>query len=272
MLRALLERGIVPDLVLGTSIGAINGAMIARGPTLECVDEMAEVWSRVGRDSPFSASFRDRVSAVVGSTGVHAYPVSSLRDLLAEKLPGTFEELQVPMACCAASIEHSREEWFDHGPLIPAVLASCALPGVFPPVQIGEDHYIDGGIVNSIPLDRARKAGATRIFVLQVGRLERPLSTPRRPWEVAQIAFEVARRARFHAALERTRAELDVWVLPTGGTAPDPTAWRNLDFRDTSRVGERLTAAHRASATYLDEATAGRIDPRASSESDPVIA
>ena len=69
--------------------------------------------------------------------------------------------------------------------------------GVLPPVKIGEEHYIDGGIVNSIPVGRGVALGATSIYVLQVGRLERPLQPPRWPWEVGLAAFEVARRHRF---------------------------------------------------------------------------
>lgn len=272
MLRALLERGISADLIVGTSIGAINGAMLATDPTLDMVTRMADLWTRISKSGPFSASMRSRFDALVRSTGVHIYPTEPLQDLLTAALPATFAELTVEFWCCAASIERSAEVWFSEGPLVPAILASTALPGVFPPVELNGENYIDGGIVNSIPLDRARKLGATQAYVLQVGRIERPLTVPRKPWEVAQIAFEVARRARFHAALRRTREFIDVYVLPTGGSAPDPTTWRNYDFRDTSKVSERIDSAYRASSAYLDECTAGRIDPRAQVLDDPTVA
>ena len=77
---------------------------------------------------------------------------------------------------CAASIERAAEHWFDSGPLVDAVVASAAVPGLLPPAKIGDEHFLDGGIVNSIPLGRAVQLGATRVFVLQVGRIERPLS------------------------------------------------------------------------------------------------
>ena len=72
------------------------------------------------------------------------------------------------------------------------VVASAAVPGLLPPAQVDGEHYLDGGIVNSIPLGRAVRLGATRVFVLQVGRIDRPLSVPRRPWEVARVSFEIA--------------------------------------------------------------------------------
>ena len=82
------------------------------------------------------------------------------------------EDLPVPFQCVAASIERAAEHWFDAGPLADAVLASCSVPGILPPVKIGDEHFIDGGIVNSIPVSRGVALGARRIYLLQVGRLE----------------------------------------------------------------------------------------------------
>ena len=107
------------------------------------------------------------------------------------------EQLALPFQCVAASIERAAEHWFTEGVLSDVVLASCSVPGVLPPVAIGDEHFIDGGIVNSIPVARAVALGARTIYVLQVGRLERPLQPPRWPWEVGLVAFEVARRHRF---------------------------------------------------------------------------
>jgi NTE family protein len=76
-----------------------------------------------------------------------------------------------------------------HRRLVEPVLASRALPGVFPPVQIGEEHFFDGGLVNSVPLDRAVAHGADTVWVMHVGRLEEELSPPRFPWEVAFVAL-----------------------------------------------------------------------------------
>ena len=98
----------------------------------------------------------------------------------------------------AASIEGACARWFSSGPLVPAVLASCAVPGLLPPVEVDGSHYFDGGLVDSIPVGRAVALGARTVYVLHVGRIERPLTVPRRPWEVGLVAFEIARRHRFH--------------------------------------------------------------------------
>jgi NTE family protein len=162
------------------------------------------------------------------------------------------EDLAVPFQCVAASIERAAEHWFDSGALVDAVLASAAVPGILPPVRVGDEHFLDGGLVNSIPVGRAVALGATTIYVLQVGRIERPLEVPRRPWEVATVAFEIARRHRFGRDLVTLPDSVAVHVLPTGATEPPRYADLSaLRYRDFSRVQERMAAAYEASLAYL---------------------
>ena len=197
MLRALLERGVVPDLVVGTSVGAINGAAVASDPTIAMVQRLAETWADIERSDVFAGSLLGRL-ATLARTKTHLHGNDALRATLTEALPiALIEDLPVRFECVAASIEGAAEHWFTAGPLVDAVLASAAVPGILPPVEVGGQHFIDGGIVNSIPVDRAVQLGATRIFVMHVGRLDRPLEPPRWPWEVALVAFEIARRHRF---------------------------------------------------------------------------
>jgi NTE family protein len=166
------------------------------------------------------------------------------------------EELKIPFQCVAASIERAAEQWFDSGPLIDVLLASCAVPGILPPVRIGEEHFIDGGIVNSIPVNRAVTLGAKRIYVLQVGRLEQPLRPPRRPWEVGLVAFEIARRHRFSHDLNALPPGVQLHVLPTGGSAApaynDVSAQLRL-LRLTGTVQGQIDSAYEASTRYLEE-------------------
>jgi NTE family protein len=252
MLKALLGAGITPDLIVGTSIGAVNGALLAADPTPAGVRHLAAVWENAVSDGTLGRSLRARISAITMHRARASSDPEPLGRLLRENLPvELIEDLPVEFACVAASIERAAEHWFTAGAIVPAVLASAALPGVFPPVQIGDENFIDGGIVNSIPLDRARKMGAERAFVLQVGRIEQSLTVPQKPWDVPIVAFEVARRARFHASLARANEVIEVHVLPTGGMAPKPTDRANFDPFDTSRVAERIAAAERATGAYL---------------------
>jgi NTE family protein len=253
MLRALLERGIVPDLVVGTSVGAVNGAVLAADPSEETIARLAAVWSRLEENEVFDGSLLSRLSTLA-RTRTNLHDAESLRGLLSEALPARFEDLAVPFQCVAASIERSSEHWFESGPLVEAVVASASVPGILPPVEIGGEHFVDGGIVNSIPVARAQRLGASTIYVLHVGRLDRPLTPPRWPWEVALVAFEIARRHRFVGDL----AALPVHVLPTGQR--DPPRYNDLSqlrYRDTTGIPGRIERAHEASARYLDEAALG---------------
>ncbi|MCW3011158.1 MAG: patatin-like phospholipase family protein [Solirubrobacterales bacterium] len=258
MLQALAERRVVPDLVLGTSIGAINGAAFAADPTFAGVERLVELWSAIDRSAVFGGSALGRVATLARSR-THLHDGTGLRALLEETLPATaIEDLAVPFQCVAASIEHAREHWFTRGPVVDAVMASSAVPGMLPPVALGGEHFVDGGIVNSIPVGRAVALGARVVHVLHVGRLDRPLEPPRWPWEVAQVAFELARRHRFTGDLAALPADVELHVLATGQT--DPPRFSDLSqyrYADTRRVRERIARAREASLAYLVEAGVG---------------
>ena len=255
MLRALVEAGVTPDLVLGTSIGAVNGGLFAADPTAAGVARLAELW----QSPDATAGIADSVVRQIGTlarTRTHLQPLGPLRERLGQALGvERFEDLPVRFQCVAASIERAAEHWFCEGPLVDPILASSAVPGVLPAVRIGGEHFIDGGIVNSIPISRAVALGATEVYVLQVGRLERPLRAPRWPWEVGMVAFEVARRHRFNTDMENLPEGVSVHVLPTGGTAAPAfdDIPGQLRSRLPSRAGDQIEAAHGATADYLSE-------------------
>ena len=253
MLGALLERGITPDLVLGTSVGALNGAFVAQDPTPDVVDRLTGLWETVAASS--REVYGDRPLRAVRravATGTHVWSAKPLATRLREELGEvTFADLAVPLQVCAAHIERAAEHWFDTGDVVDAVVASAAVPGLLPPKEIDGQHYLDGGIVNSVPVARAHQLGATRVFVLQVGRMERPLSAPRRPWDVARVSFEIARRHRFNREMAELPESVEAHVLPTGGTSErDDSVWATRDF---SGVVEKIRLSREAGAAYLDE-------------------
>jgi NTE family protein len=250
MARALLESGVVPDLVLGTSIGAINGAALAADPSPDAASRLVEMWAGLAADDVLGGSLLGRIGELLRTrTSLHSN--AALRRLLQQYLPERFDDLAVPFQCVAASIERAQEQWFSEGSLIDPVLASAALPGVFPAVEIGAEHYLDGGLVNSIPISRAVRLGADVVWVLHVGRIEEPLAPPRFPWEVGFVAFEVARRHRFHTDLAHLPDGVTVHVLPTGLGDRNSSTWSNLRYRDRSRIGDRTDLAYRATLGYV---------------------
>ncbi|EFF89660.1 patatin family phospholipase [Streptomyces sp. e14] len=170
MLKALFAAGVHPDLVVGTSVGAINGAAVAADPSRASVARLADLWTGLGRAGVFSGSLLGRLGTAVRS-GTHLYHPAPLRDLLCTHLPVTrIEALALPFQCVAARIEQAAEHWFTAGPLVDAVLASCAVPGLLPPVRLDGGHYVDGGLVQQHP--RRPRGGPRR---------ERGLRPPGRP-------------------------------------------------------------------------------------------
>ncbi|MDG6109222.1 patatin-like phospholipase family protein [Dactylosporangium aurantiacum] len=252
MVRALLHAGIRPDLVVGTSIGAFNGAAVAADPDERVAERLTELWVSPEARTVYGDSLPRQLGRFARRTHLHSQ--APLRRLLTRELGAdtTFDDLPVPFQCCAASIERAAEHWFDKGSVVEAVLASSAVPGLLPPVHLGDEHFIDGGIVNSVPVGRAVTLGARTVFVMQVGRIERPLRPPRRPWEVAQVAFEVARRHRFARELSEAPPEVTVHVLPTGGgSARDDSP---LSYRDMTLARARIERAYQATSAYLEAA------------------
>lgn len=251
MLRALIERGVWPDLVLGTSIGAINGAMIAADPRPQTVERMQELWLSMA--SEVFGSMTSRLSTMARSL-THAHSSRPLRSMLTREVGAArIEDLAIPFQCVAASIERAAEHWFSEGQVVDAVIASSAVPGMFPPARIGNQHYLDGGLVHSIPVGRAVALGASTVYVLQVGRVDRPLEPPSKPWEVAAVAFEIARRHRYASDMAAIPEDVEVHVLPTGN--PNPPGYKDLSalkYWDSSKVRGRINAAYQATARHLD--------------------
>lgn len=252
MLRALLEDEICPDLIVGTSVGAVNGAVIAAAPSVAQAERLGEMWSAIDRAGVFGGSVLSRLETFARSR-THFHGHDSLQRVLEETVGvERIEDLAVPFECVAASIERACEHWFTKGPLVEAVLASSAVPGLLPPVEIGGEHFVDGGVVNSIPVSRAVRLGAQTIYVLQVGRLERALEPPRWPWEVGLVAFEIARRHRFTGDMAALPEGVAVHVLPTGETSPPRyNDLSQLRYRDFSHIGPRIERAYEASKHYL---------------------
>ncbi|MGC4175883.1 patatin-like phospholipase family protein [Demequina sp.] len=252
MLRALFAAGITPGLVVGTSIGAINGAAVAANPTADVVDTLVDAWASPTANAVYGDSWARQMQRLARSR-THLNDPAPLRELLGSIIGSEtqFSELAVPLAVCASSIERAAEVWFDSGNVIDAVIASASVPAALPPALLNGEHFVDGGIVNSIPLGEAISRGATTVYVLQVGRIEEPLTVPTKPSEVARVAFEIARRHRFARDMAAVPAAVSVHVLPYGGSHPGDdkfTAYRNLDA-----THRRIQAAFESSAAYLEE-------------------
>jgi NTE family protein len=250
--RALFEAGIFPDMIIGTSIGAINGALIARTPSLDVIEPLTKAWGSDLAKKIYGQSFPRQIANLLRHRN-HLLSPEPLHSLLEEHL-GTatrFEDLAVPFSTVAASVEGACERWFDTGPVIPAVIASSSVPGILPPAEINGEHLYDGGLVSSIPLGRAIEQGARTIYVLQVGRIEEPLVRPTNVVGSMWVSFEIARRHRFARDLAAVPEGVTVHVLPSGGVPPGGK--RNATMPTLVGSQGRMEQAYQRSACFLAE-------------------
>jgi len=253
MAKALAAKGHQPGLIVGTSVGSINGAVLASAPVERSAQTLAEMWNTMAAASVFSESLVSRFRNLINHW-THLHSNEPLKQIIDQWVPyRRFEDAYVDFQCVAACIENASEHWFHTGPILEPILASCALPGVLPPVEVDGRHYIDGGVVNSIPVSRAIELGAKRIFVLHVGHIDDPLEVPRHPWDVAMVSFEISRRHRFLGAMEGLPDDVTVHVMPTGkppGRFNDPA---KLRYNDNRAIAATMDAAESASTEFLDE-------------------
>jgi len=257
MLRALVEHEVAADLVLGCSVGALNGGAYAADPTVDGVAHLAEVW-RGMRSHDLMPSSRIPGALQLVRKGESLYSNHGLLRTVIEFLGDrdTFEELAIPFQCVATDVDQATEQWFDSGRLVEPILASAALPSVYPMVHIGGRRYLDGGVVNNVPLARAVELGAKKIYVLHVGLHGRPHAEVRRPLDAALIAYWIARNNRFARELAVLPRSIEVIVLPPGDR-PD------IQYDDFQQTEDLMTKGYERASTYLAElAEAEANEPR----------
>jgi NTE family protein len=245
MLAELVDRGVRADRVFGASVGAINGAAYAGNPTAQGVERMEEIWRQVKGTDIFPRSaldgpwaFLQKRASVHANTGVRAIIEAGI----------DFENLQdttIPFEVVTTSLTDGRERWIAHGPAVEAILASSAIPSIFPPVIIDGDVLVDGGVVNNVPISRAMAAGCTRIYVLLCGPLHYHPPLPKRPAEAALTAFFVAVHARFVRELAMLPPGVEVVVFSGGG---EPSA----QYRDFSATAQLIEEGRAEVAEVLD--------------------
>ena len=245
VLRALVEHGVRPDLIVGCSIGALNGAALAEDPSVEGAERLQRSWEAADPRGVLPRPWLPPAVALVRRGESMASP-DAVRRLVTDSVSASsFGELAVPLHCVATDVEACDEAWFSEGPLVEALLASSAMPAVFPPVVIDGRRYVDGAVVSDVPVRRAVELGARTIYVIEVGPLStRGWTASRWPLGAAIEAYWVARRHRFRRELETVPPEVEVHLMPHG----DPPRIRLGDF---SRSGDLIEAAHAASSAYL---------------------
>ena len=212
MLQVLTEHGFVPDRIYGSSVGAVNGAAFAGDPTRDGVQRMTETWRGLTRETVYPQSRLHGPWTYVQQRD-SVFVNAGLRKVIEEGIG--FERLEdavIPIEVVATSLTDGRERWFTYGPAVEAVLASSAVPAIFPPVEIDGERFIDGGVVNNVPIRRAVDGGATRIVVLLCGPPIYTPASPRRPVEAMLNALLISIHARFARDLAQLPEGVEVIV------------------------------------------------------------
>ncbi len=243
MLQALTEARIRPDLLIGTSVGAVNAAWIGGRPDHDGALLLGEVWRGLRRQDIFPLSPWSSARGLLGRSN-HVISNTSLGEVLRKHLPyQRLEEAAVPVHVIATELKTGRAALMSSGPAVPALLASTAIPGIFPPVTIGRRDFIDGGVANHTPIAAALELGASRIFVLSVAY----------PWlrqePTNALGMALHALARFieqklDAEVAAYRHLADIQVLPT----LDAPAVSPADF---SHTDELITRGYRSCRKYL---------------------
>jgi NTE family protein len=241
----LVEHDVAADLIVGCSVGALNGASFAQEPTAERLDRIEEIWRTADGKELMPRQWMSPARALT-HRGEAIHPIDGLRRLVERTITAsTFEDLVTPFHCVATDVLAAGERWFHKGPLVDAVLASSAMPAIFPTVEIDGSRYLDGAAVIDVPVRRAAELGARTLFVMEVGPLSRPWSEPKRPTDTAMEAYWIARRHRFQRDLELLPPKVEVHLLPHG----EPP---KLKLHDFSRSDELIHNAYVATTAYLD--------------------
>jgi len=238
--RAVKELGLRVDFVVGSSIGALNGAYIAAGMP---ADELARLWLSIRRRDAIRWNWEGLLQPR-DKPGL--YTLDPLRELLRRTLPATrFEDLLIPLTITTTDLQLGKAvHWRGPGDLIEPLVASLSLPVFFPPVRIRDHQYVDGGVANNIPLNEAKALGARQSLMFQcvccpstsglfkglLGILARSLS----------IAFD----SKYNVDLERSGEAMQFHVV-------QPSLPRQIGLLDFSHSAELIDAGYRQTLAYF---------------------
>jgi NTE family protein len=276
MLQALYERDIEPDLIVGTSSGALNGAFIAARPqTVATAAELADIWIGLRRGQVFPLN---PLTGLFGFAGLreNLVPASGLRRLIGRHLTAALlEQLAIPFHAIATDVRTGAEVRLSKGPLVDAILASAAIPGLLPSVTWDGRELIDGGVANNTPISHAVELGAQRIYVLSTGQTCKLDASPHGALPMFLHAINLLVHRRLTQDIARYGREVDLVVVPP----PFPIEVQPMDFGQATSLIDGALSASRQFLEELDapsptwarnRAVGGATGRRLSAVSDPL--
>src|SRR3954447_9004754 len=243
-LQALMEAGLIPDVVIGCSVGALNAAFVAVDPTPARVRELEQVWRGMTREAVFPDG-RFTVARRLASRTDHLYSPAGLRALVADCVPVVdLADTAIPCHIVTTDLLAGEPVWWTSGDPVEVLMASACLPGLFPPVELEGSQHVDGGVTCPVPAQRALDLGAARVWVLDVAQdFHGWAGEGMSALDVLLESFAIARShlgRRAPVAGPRQR----VVTLPAMRTG-------RLDLRDFSRTSSLLAAGREAGRAMI---------------------
>jgi len=243
MLRAALESGLRPDFLIGSSVGAVNAAYLGRGFTEARIDQLSEIWRRLKRSDVFGNFVLRRIASILTDRLALASP-DPFRRLLASHLPGSVGELEIPTHATATDYLSGEIAILSAGNLRENILASCAIPFVFPPVLMEGRFLVDGSVAAHVPSQPAVTLGARTLVVFDVGYPCKLLEPPRTPLERALHVFSILLHRQPTGSLSALAKDVTVVYPP----APCPLSVPTYDF---SQGATLIQAGYETARQYL---------------------
>ena len=241
MLKALVRHGLVPDLVVGASVGAINAAYFAAEPNRDGIARLEDIWKRLNRKDVFPFS---PLNSLLSLLGKRDYFVTSagLRTLLEAELPlRRLEDARIPCHVVATDVLTGVEVVFSSGHVITALLASAAIPAVFPTVAVNDRYLMDGGVANNTPVSTAIRLGAARVIVLPTGMSCAMEAPPRGAMAVAMHALNLLVMRQLEKDVEHFSDQAQLIIVPP----LCPLTTTPYDFSQSAELMRRAESATR---------------------------
>lgn len=241
MLLGLAQAGVMPDLIVGTSVGAVNSGWVASRPDVGGISALAELWCALTRDDVFPTR---PIAGLLGFLGLRSnlVPDTGLRRLLADHLEfARLEDAPIPLHVVATDVVSGQDVLLSSGDAVDAITASSAIPAVFPPVNINGRDLMDGGVVNNTPLSHAVALGADLVWVLPTGYSCALPATPKGALAMALHAMVLAVNQRLAVDVARFENMVDLRIVPP----LCPLGVSPIDFSHSARLIERSHAATR---------------------------
>ncbi|WP_276940829.1 patatin-like phospholipase family protein [Ferrimicrobium acidiphilum] len=236
MLRELLQLGMVPDLLLGVSVGALNAAVFGEQPNLDGVRKLSELWL----GAPLQSLFPRRRTLRYLSDRESVHPSFPLRKLITDNLSmQDLADTKIPLHVLLADTHTGEESWFDEGPIVDILYGSAAIPGVLPPLRLRGRRFIDGGMINPNPVRHAVELGASRIVLLLCGSLTPSFHSKSRPLTTLLMGYTLTQLSLTKMELANLPESVSIVVLECGAADSIDA----LDFRHSNLL---VTAGQRS--------------------------